>query len=641
MPRRRLSPIGIAPRQYRSLGIQSFVGSRTRHRDEKGVVFLDTDAGVRPPHSAPMAKYLVCHEVGGKVSVHDVEAKKVVFSLDHPASGTFRPMLVSADRQKLFLTGRRGEIACWDMSNGRRLGEVGQHGTAGLNDLVLSPDGSILYSVGEDQMVRRWDLKGGKELPLPAGYVGQTSIALTPDGKHLMIGDQAGRIDEWELGIRSIVEKPPAARHGAINAMAVSPDGRWLACGRTIPEIQLWDLRAGKLERVFRIFEKSDEDDVVQRLAFSSDSRVLFVGINAIGPTACETPSGKRLWNYNGGGYNLASDPRGRFIATGKNGRPTVVTILDAANGSALRSMALDPNPGEEEGRIDITTVDRAFTPDGSRLVTYHEDGTIRVWNPTNGREVARLKSASDGEWRPGGLAVSADGKWVAVRENRPTRTMLVWELASGKQVFSIIGHDSLVRELAFTPNGRGIVGNADLAPILWSLEPKDLPTIDGSADAMWDTLASDDAARAYRLQWALVRNPKTAVTLLGGKVKVDDLVIDSARFNKWVTDLNSPRFRTREATEKQIAQAGFRVPMEWLVKSLGEAKSEEVRTRLERLLVQRERPGPEEWRLLRAVQILELSGTDEAKALLKSWTAIDGTTLSVDAKSALERLRK
>ena len=597
--------------------------------------------GVAHVAFSPDGKILI-HEAEGKVSVHDVEARKAIFSFDQPASRQFVPLLVSADRTRLYLGGRRGEILCWDLTTGRQRPNVGRHGTSDVTGLALSPDGSILYSVGEDCMARRWDLKAGKEIPLPDGYVGQSAIALTPDGKQLIIADHAGRIDFWDLRTGRLAKQLQAPGREAINALKVSPDGRWLACGRMVPQVQLWDLRTGKVERVFSVFEQSGDDDVVQRLAFSPDSRVLFVGINGIGPTACEIPSGKRIWNYNGGGYNLAADPGGMWIATGKNGSPTVVTILDATTGAALRSMALDTDLGEDRERNDITTVDRGFTPDGSRLVTFHEDGTIRVWNPATGREVNRLKSATDGQWRPGGLAVSADGKWVAVRENRPTRRMLVWELASGRQVFSITGHDSLVRDLAFTRDGRGLIGNADLAPVLWALEPKELPSVDGPADAMWETLASDEADKVYRLQWALARSPKSAVKLFADKIQPDQMVIDRGQFDKWLAGLNSPQFRTREATEKKIAQTGFRVPVEWLVRARSAAQSEEVRVRLERLLLQRERPGPDDWRLLRAVQVLELAGTYEAKQVLKTWTdAPDGCLLAIEAKGALERLAR
>ena len=97
------------------------------------------------------------------------------------------------------------------------------------------------------------------------------------------------------------------------------------------------------------------------------------------------------------------------------------------------------------------------------------------------------------------GLAVSPDSRWVGL--GRGDRKITIWELASGKEVFTVTGHDSGVRDVAFTRDGRGIIGNADLAPVLWSITPKDLPSIDGDKDDAWTALASADGSKAFRLQ--------------------------------------------------------------------------------------------------------------------------------------------
>jgi hypothetical protein len=80
-------------------------------------------------------------------------------------------------------------------------------------------------------------------------------------------------------------------------------------------------------------------------------------------------------------------------------------------------------------------------------------------------------------------LAVSADGKSVGV--GREDRGWAIWELATGKQAYSVVGHDSVVTQLVFTRDSKGIVTNADLAPVLWTLVPKDLPAVDGSAETL------------------------------------------------------------------------------------------------------------------------------------------------------------
>ena len=207
-----------------------------------------------------------------------------------------------------------------------------------------------------------------------------------------------------------------------------------------------------------------------------------------------------------------------------------------------------------------------------------------------------------------------------------------MFELASGSRVLDLGGHDSPVTQVAFTKDGRGLVSNADLAPVLWDLCPKDLPT-----DGLWELLADADAAKAYRAKWALIKDPAAGVKLLGEKVKLADGAVSRKQFDQWVADLENPQFRAREAAEKGLSGGG--VPARWLRKALADAKTDESRTRLRRILTAREKEAePDGGRLGRVVQVLELIGTAEARALLKTW-ATGGGGLADEAAEALGRL--
>ena len=98
-----------------------------------------------------------------------------------------------------------------------------------------------------------------------------------------------------------------------------------------------------------------------------------------------------------------------------------------------------------------------------------------------------------------------------------------------------------------------------------------------------------------------------------------------------------------REAAEREVRKAGISIPIAWLKKSLADSPSEETRTRLERLVEAHTKlPDPAGRRLSRAVQVLELAGTAEAKALLKTWSAAQAGSLpAVEATAALGRLRR
>ncbi|MBO0700102.1 MAG: PQQ-binding-like beta-propeller repeat protein, partial [Zavarzinella sp.] len=592
-------------------------------------------------------KRLAVFDQTGKVHLHDLEAKKELFAFDHPG-GKQRggPMRFTADGRTLFVGGQHGMIYRWDVAENRRLPNVGQHSTWTLSSIALSPDESVLYSTGGDKLVRRWNLKTGKEIPLPEGYITQTTVAPTPDGKYLMVADHGGSVDSWDLttGMKAKVLQQSSGKYG-MDCVAVSDNGRWLAGGRTVQDVKLFDLAAGKEVRVIPLVEKPDTkgSDHVKRVEFGAGGKVLYSGSEHTGTTAWEVPTGKQLWRA-AGGHLLTVDPRGRWVASGGGFNSEVIQwrLLNAATGEQLRLVDVaqeEPEGGAQQGFQPIYPpylTDLRFTPDGSRLVTAHYDGTVRLWDPETGKQVTKLKDTFRGLV---GLAVSPDGKWVAV--GRPDGKIVIWELATEKVVLTVGPHDSMVRDVAFTPDGRGIVGNADLAPILWSLMPKDVHTA-STPDALWNDLATGNAERGYRLQWGLIRDPKAAVKLFSDKVKPAELAVPRADFDKWVGNLDSPQFRAREAAERELTRAGARVPLGWLRAALGNAKSDEPRARLGRVLAARDKPQPDEWRLGRAVQVLERAGTDDARALLKTWAAApEGTQVAVEAKAALERLAK
>jgi hypothetical protein len=207
----------------------------------------------------------------------------------------------------------------------------------------------------------------------------------------------------------------------------------------------------------------------------------------------------------------------------------------------------------------------------------------------------------------------------VAIRADR---TVQVWEVTSGRKVHTIVGLEAPPRELAFTRDGRGLIISAGPAPILWTLKPKDQPRTDGSIDALWEALGSDDASASYRLIWALIDDPKAAVRIASAHVHPAELVLNHARFDRLVAALDGPRFAERERAEVELLRSGIAVPIPWLRQAQADTKSEEVRTRVTRVLVARETGGPAHWRLERLAQVLEFAGTDEAMKLLKTWAS-------------------
>ncbi len=120
-----------------------------------------------------------------------------------------------------------------------------------------------------------------------------------------------------------------------------------------------------------------------------------------------------------------------------------------------------------------------AFSPDGTRLAASGPDATVKVWDVRTGKEVFTLRGHTLGKYNfrrgANGLAFSPDGKWLASAGG--DMTVRVWNMETGKEArqFTHKPRDfttNLVMGVAFSPDGTllasaGWDGNA----YVWELE--------------------------------------------------------------------------------------------------------------------------------------------------------------------------
>src|SRR5262249_10317947 len=118
-------------------------------------------------------------------------------------------------------------------------------------------------------------------------------------------------------------------------------------------------------------------------------------------------------------------------------------------------------------------------------------------------------------------IAYSPDSRLLATLGQ--ANTVRVWEIATGKELGQLKGHQGWGAALAFSPDGRTLAtGSLDTTILLWdlaSLAPggrpprRDLARAD--MDALWADLAGNDAAAAYRAVWTLAAAPSQSVPWL------------------------------------------------------------------------------------------------------------------------------
>ena len=147
--------------------------------------------------------------------------------------------------------GYDGRLIWWNVESRSRLRDVLAH-SKWIRKVVVTPDGSMFASVGDDMVCRLWDLSSGRLIHELRGHAELTpthfpsmlfALAISRDGRRLATGDKVGHIIIWDVDSGQSLATleapqlytwdPVQRRHsiGGIRSLAFSPDGNLLAAG--------------------------------------------------------------------------------------------------------------------------------------------------------------------------------------------------------------------------------------------------------------------------------------------------------------------------------------------------------------------------------------------------------------------------
>jgi hypothetical protein len=162
--------------------------------------------------------------------------------------------------------------------------------------------------------------------------------------------------------------------------------------------------------------------------------------------------------------------------------------------------------------------------------------------------------------------------------------------------------------------------------------------------EALWNNLSQNDEAGAKKA-WqdisTMIQSPQ-AVSFLKGRLKPVPGP-DPKRIDRWLVDLDSRDFNTREQAAKGLQEAG-ELAFPALEKKLADkGVSLEARRRMGALLENVKTVlSADELRQIRAIEVLEEIGTGEAKQVIDNLAhGGDGAVLTEQAKNALARLAR
>jgi len=137
-----------------------------------------------------------------------------------------------------------------------------------------------------------------------------------------------------------------------------------------------------------------------------------------------------------------------------------------------------------------------AYSPDGTRLASASQDGTVKIWDPTTGSELRILDGHGSGGVN--GVAFSPDGKYLATAGD--DKTVKVWDAATGEELLTLSGHGAEVTAVAFSPDGKRILsGSADQTAKVWDADTgQELFSLQGHTDVVVRVVFSSDGNQLH-----------------------------------------------------------------------------------------------------------------------------------------------
>jgi hypothetical protein len=299
-----------------------------------------------------------------------------------------------------------------------------------------------------------------------------------------------------------------------------------------------------------------------------------------------------------------------------------------------------------------------------------HASGQVRLWSAITGASLGSINVNSNraAGCRVLALAISADRKTLAVskwdvlvqsyEDFRGTRmgdaishdtNIYLYEIATHRLRATLRGHRRPIAALAFPPDSRILAsGSNDETCILWDLSGRQLADCqktgkitENDVHPLWKGLLGDAASGAWRDSQTLVAAGDANVAFLERRLKPVEKP-SAERLATLIAALDHEDFDQREAASTALALVGEQCK-EALDRALAADPTPESKRRLEALL---DHLGPtltgERLRYLRAIEVLEHVGTQDARRLLaKLATGADDDALTLEARASVARLSR
>jgi WD40 repeat protein/class 3 adenylate cyclase len=341
-----------------------------------------------------------------------------------------------------------GTTILWDTATGKEIYQISTEPQ--VRWTAYSHDGKTIFTVSDDNKIRLWDAKSGKEIRTFA-TTSENVMRLypSPDGKYLITFGKT--VDLWDIDTGQKIHDFPFDASTVLGDAAFSPDGNFFLTGNTDGIAYLWEIKTGSEARKF-----VGHTGNMNTVAFSPDNKYVLTGGGDRTMRIWDLATGQELRRlyFSSDVVNIDVSRDGKWVLTSsRDGRACI--------------WSLDPSPRLPTSNQGMGVDAVAFSPDGKLIFTGGVAGSAQVWDAISGKKLHDFVGHTD--VINYGAAFSPDGKYLVT--GSWDASILLWNVQTGEQIRKFAGDLKLVNGVEFSPDGRYVVSDGRDGVLLWDVQ--------------------------------------------------------------------------------------------------------------------------------------------------------------------------
>jgi WD40 repeat protein/tRNA A-37 threonylcarbamoyl transferase component Bud32 len=413
-------------------------------------------------------------------------------------SQAVRSVRYSPDGRWLAAAGDPGMIQVWDAKTGQAVRSWPSFTT--IRNLAFSQDGRLLAAVGGDGWLRIFALDGTVSRQWKLADVTLWHVAFVGDEPLLATCDQDGNIrliDGLEGKTVATLETP----NRTVQSIAVEPQGRWLISGDEKGNLLIWDLALRQIAHRIELHA----DTTVKCLAVSTDGTMVASGSsnNVLQVFRLRHPWAHELI-FMGHHYDTLqevtfSSDGDRVASCDKNGNVQIWRLPRESSVPVTVTQSSEQTWQAHQGRAYTLS----FHPDREQLVTGGQGSQLARWSLSPSVSWIATDQTLSQPATPGNLAFSADSRTLLVTAEDGLQ---FWDIQS-RELQSRLAHNRVPpNRVAVSPNGQHLViGNGNQARVeVWRKGPAGYHHLWESTAHTYEYFAfSPDGAQLVAANWS------------------------------------------------------------------------------------------------------------------------------------------